>query len=75
MFSLAVEQDASVEWQKDARWVEDGKYFTSSGVSAGTDMALGLVSRIKSPDEATELAKSLEYIWSADPNDDPFSIG
>lgn len=74
VFSLAVEQDASVEWQKDARWVEDGKYFTSSGVSAGTDMALGLVSRIKSPDEAAQLAKSLEYIWNADPDNDPFAI-
>jgi putative intracellular protease/amidase len=74
VFSLAVEQDASVQWQKDARWVEDGKYFTSSGVSAGTDMALGLVSRMKSQEEAAQLAKSLEYIWNADPNNDPFAI-
>jgi transcriptional regulator GlxA family with amidase domain len=33
------------------RWVEDGKFITSAGVSAGIDMALALVARLT--DEAT----------------------
>jgi putative intracellular protease/amidase len=73
-FSLAVGQDPSVEWIKHARWVEDGKLFTSSGVSAGADMALGLVARIYGRDHARALARSLEYQWSEDPDTDPFAI-
>lgn len=74
-FSLAVQQDASVAWQKHARWVEDGKYLTSSGVSAGTDMALGLLARIYGKEATRGLARTLEYQWSEDPANDPFAIG
>lgn len=73
-FSLAVKQDPSVDWQGKARWVEDGKFITSSGVSAGTDMALGLVAKLYGKERAGLLAHSLEYIWSDDPNNDPFAI-
>jgi len=73
-FSLAVKQDPSVTWVKHARWVEDGKMITSSGVSAGTDMALGLVAKIYGKDRARALADVLEYQWSDDPNVDPFAI-
>jgi putative intracellular protease/amidase len=73
-FSLAVQQDASVDWQGKARWVEDGKYITSSGVSAGTDMALGLVAKLHGKEQASMLARSLEYQWSDDPTNDPFAV-
>lgn len=73
-FSLSVQQDSSVGWMKKARWVEDGKYFTSSGVSAGTDMSLALVARIHGVDRARALARSLEYQWSERAGDDPFAI-
>jgi putative intracellular protease/amidase len=73
-FSLAVQQDPSVDWKKKARWVEDGKYFTSSGVSAGTDMALALVARIHGLDHAKALAASLEYRWNPRADDDPFAV-
>jgi len=29
--------DPGVQWQKRARWVQDGKFLTSSGVTAGID--------------------------------------
>lgn len=73
-FSLATQQDPSVDWQGKARWVEDGKFITSSGVSAGTDMALGLVARLYGKERASLLAHSLEYEWNDDPNNDPFAI-
>lgn len=73
-FSLSVEQDPTVQWITSARWVEDGKMITSSGVSAGTDMALGLISRYHGKEHASHLAKSLEYIWNSDPTNDPFAI-
>ena len=73
-FSLAVSQDPKVAWVKHARWVEDGKYVTSSGVSAGTDMALGVIARLYGKDQARLLARTLEYQWSEDPTNDPFAI-
>ena len=69
-----MDQDSSVAWAKSARWVEDGKVITSSGVSAGTDMALGLIARIYGPVATRSLARTLEYQWSEDPTNDPFAI-
>ena len=45
-----------------------------SGVSPGTNIALGFVSRIKSEEEAAQLAKSLEYTSDAYSNNDRFAI-
>lgn len=73
-FQLAVDQDPGVTWMRRARWVEDGKYVTSSGVSAGTDMSLGVVARLYGQDRARQLARSLEYQWNDDPSNDPFAL-
>lgn len=73
-FSIASSLPAKVTWVKHARWVEDGKYITSSGVSAGTDMALGVVAKLHGVDQARLLARTLEYQWSEDPGNDPFAI-
>jgi putative intracellular protease/amidase len=73
-FQLAVDQDPEVTWVRSARWVEDGKYVTSSGVSAGTDMALGVVARFYGLERARQLARSLEYQWNEDPSNDPFAL-
>lgn len=42
-FDWVVSQGARVDWQKHARWVEDDRFFTSSGVSAGVDMSLAVI--------------------------------
>ena len=42
-FSLATEQSHKVVWVENARWIEDDNIFTSSGVSAGTDIQKPLV--------------------------------
>jgi putative intracellular protease/amidase len=73
-FSWAVDEDPLVDWIVKARWVEDGKLFTSSGVSAGTDMALGLIQKLYGLDRARLLARSLEYEWHEDPTVDPFAL-
>lgn len=72
-FSLAAAQDPDVKWVVAARWVEDGKVFTSSGVSAGTDMALALVARLYGREQAEALASSVEYVWEGKADDDPFA--
>ena len=37
-----LQQGPQVQWIRQARWVDDGDVITSSGVSAGVDMALSL---------------------------------
>jgi putative intracellular protease/amidase len=71
-FAWVKQQSAKVTWQPKARWVEDGKYFTSSGVAAGIDLALALIANDFGTTVADGLAKRLEYIWNKDPNNDPF---
>ncbi|MFT3864564.1 MAG: DJ-1/PfpI family protein [Solirubrobacterales bacterium] len=43
------------------RWVEDGKYLTAAGVSAGIDMALHLVDREVGPEIAQAIQLGIEY--------------
>jgi transcriptional regulator GlxA family with amidase domain len=62
-----------VNWVKEARWIEDGKYFTSSGVSAGMDMTLAVVADLLGMDKAEETANSTEYYWNRDSTQDPFA--
>jgi len=72
-FDWVREQGPSVHWVREARWVEDGKFFTSSGISAGIDMTLGLISHLYSRETALEVARRAEYLWNEDRNNAPFS--
>ncbi|WP_420143112.1 DJ-1/PfpI family protein [Sphingobium sp.] len=69
----ATAQGAKVAWIPQARWVEDGKYISSSGISAGTDMALGMIAKLYGKDMAHWVAQRTEYRWNDDPADDPFA--
>lgn len=64
----------SVNWLCHARWVTDGNVYTSSGISAGIDMALGFVSDQFGKEKATDIAESIEYIWNEEKDNDPFSL-
>jgi len=63
-----------VLWEKQARWVVDGNFYTSSGVSAGMDMMLGFIADLHGQGAAENIAKLIEYIWNADKNHDPFAV-
>lgn len=71
-FALASTQSDRVRWIEAARWVEDGKFFTSSGVSAGMDMALAIIKKLWGEDTAETTASYAEYTWQRDPDHDPF---
>lgn len=73
-FSWVAEQSSKVHWERRARWVEDGYYFTSSGVSAGMDMTLALIERLFDRNTALEAARSAEYTWHEDSAHDPFAL-
>jgi transcriptional regulator GlxA family with amidase domain len=72
-FRWATSQGPAVNWVAAARWVEDGKYFTSSGVSAGMDMALGLIAKLFDRVTAEGVARGAEYEWNSDRDRDPFA--
>ena len=72
-FAWASSQSEKVLWQRRARWVEDGKFFTSSGVSAGIDMALAVIAKLVSQQAAAEAANFAEYTWQRDADRDPFA--
>ncbi|MEO8540407.1 MAG: DJ-1/PfpI family protein [bacterium] len=63
----------AVQWVKAARWVEDGPYATSSGVSAGIDMALAVIAKHFGEAAAEQLALMTEYEWHKDSSWDPFA--
>ena len=72
-FTKTVPLAPKVDWVKEARWVEDGKFFTSSGVSAGMDMALAVMADLFGMDMADRLALGCEYEWHKDASRDPFA--
>lgn len=72
-FDWVVSVDPEVKWLEKARWAVDGKYWTSSGVSAGIDMSLAFVEHLNGRSEADRVSRFMEYIWNEDMEDDPFS--
>ena len=72
-FEWATSQSAEVIWEKQARWVEDGRFLTSSGVSAGIDMSLALIGKLLGQEIAEQVAIRAEYEWHRDARWDPFA--
>jgi putative intracellular protease/amidase len=72
-FDLVIGGTRDVDWVREARWVEDGPFVTSSGVSAGTDMALAVIARLFGVERAEQIAVLTEYEWQRDADRDPFA--
>lgn len=73
VFLLATSSSDKVDWQERARWVDDGPVVTSSGVSAGIDMALAIIQRLFDEETAEAIASGAEYTWHRDADEDPFA--
>ena len=50
-----------VRVDRDARFVDDGEIVTAAGVSAGIDMALHLVARLESVEQAQNVRRYIQY--------------
>ena len=72
-FEWVASTNQNVNWMRQARWVVDGKYYTSSGVSAGMDMALGFVADFFGQERSLEIANKMEYIWNSNKDHDVFA--
>ncbi|MES2674011.1 MAG: DJ-1/PfpI family protein [Pseudomonadota bacterium] len=66
-FAWVTSYGPKVLWDNVSRWVDADKYVTSAGVSAGTDMAFHLVSRLAGRAVAETAAMAAEYDWHRDP--------
>ena len=62
------------QWIEKARWVTDGKYYTSSGISAGMDMALAFVQDRVGETIVRQIATRIEYRWQQDSQQDEFCL-
>lgn len=71
-FDWVITNGTNVDWVKKARWVVDGKFYTSSGVSAGMDMTLGFLKDIHGVSVARCVASEIEYEWIEDSENDSF---
>jgi len=53
--------DPTIEIRDEERFVDDGDIVTSSGVSAGIDMALHLVARLAGVERARQVRRGIQY--------------
>ncbi len=65
--------NSNIGWITGGRWVVDGKFYTSSGVSAGMDMSLGFINDRFGKEIADETANAIEYVWNSDKDNDLFA--
>jgi transcriptional regulator GlxA family with amidase domain len=68
-FDWVAQQGPKVLWDNVSRWVDAGKYATSAGTSAGTDLGFYLVSRLAGLAVAENAARAAEYDWRRDPRE------
>lgn len=71
-FDWVKTSSTQTQWIKKARWIRDGKYYTSSGISAGMDMSLAFIQDIVDYKTATQIAARIEYHWQQDSQQNEF---
>jgi transcriptional regulator GlxA family with amidase domain len=64
----------NVKWIPSARWVHDGKVWTSSGVSAGMDMMVAFLRHVYGDPVVNKSVNEAEYSPVVDPDWDPYSV-
>ncbi|KFY34112.1 hypothetical protein V494_07044 [Pseudogymnoascus sp. VKM F-4513 (FW-928)] len=64
----------NVTWVPSARWTEDGKVWTSSGVAAGLDMTYAFLKSVYGAEDIDIAMNGIEYAPHTNPDWDPFSV-
>ena len=60
----------NVNWIAKARWIVDGRFWTSSGVSAGMDLTFAWIGAVFGEGVAQAVAERSEYVRNVDSEDD-----
>lgn len=58
------QQFPALDVREGVRWVDSGRLVTSAGISAGIDMSLHLVGRLKGIELAQKTARQMDYAWA-----------
>lgn len=66
--------NGKVDWVPNARWIEDGNIWTSSGVSAGIDMTYAFFKMLLGEDKAATVMNRIEYSPHLDKAWDPYAV-
>ncbi|KAG8719159.1 hypothetical protein FRC08_003511 [Ceratobasidium sp. 394] len=67
---VVAETSSNIHWIPKARWVVDGNTWTSSGVTAGMDMAYAFLTYLVGPDFAIKVRNTIELHASAQGDDE-----
>lgn len=67
------ERGPNVTWVPQARWVEDGNIWTTSGTASGLDATYALFSRLYGAQPLNYLLNVIEYAPHLDPSWDPYA--
>ncbi|OAG02108.1 class I glutamine amidotransferase-like protein [Paraphaeosphaeria sporulosa] len=73
-WATASRHGSNITWVPSARWVEDGKVWTSSGVAAGMDMMYAFAGHYWGWDVANATVNKIEYTPHADRHWDAFAV-
>lgn len=71
--TVALRAGGEVEWVRRARWVADGKVWTSSGITAGIDCIFAWIREVYGDQVGRNVANWMEYVPAMDPDHDPFA--
>ena len=66
-------QHPKVDWVPKARWVVDGNIWTSSGISAGMDLAFAWIAHVFGDEKAQFVADRSEYERNVEAGDDRYA--
>ncbi|KAJ4341453.1 hypothetical protein N0V87_001844 [Didymella glomerata] len=72
-FNQVKEKHPHVNWITKARWVVDGEFWTSSGISAGIDLTFAWMSEVFGEETAQYVADRSEYERNIDPQNDRYA--
>ncbi len=73
-WSRVTPRGPKTHWIAKARWVESNRVWTTSGVTAGLDGMIALVSRIYDEETAQRVCDVIEHVRVKDSDDDPFAV-
>lgn len=73
LFEYVTNDFPNVDWKIQARWVQDGHIWSSSGISAGMDLIWGFLASMYGQKIADTAAVFLEIIPSRQADIDPFT--
>jgi hypothetical protein len=71
--AVKTSQGPKVDPIAQVRRVEDGKFFTTAGVSAGMEMAHALIARLFGKEKGVAIARDARYEWRENAGGDPFA--